>query len=189
MPDEVRNSFSDSGFILHKVEDFSQLSNFDCGDDDLNEFFQKDALPHKEELLAEIYTLSLELNKATYGIESLPVAFISFHNDAIQLSFRKRKKILPEPKSRYKTLPAVKIGRLGVNKDIQGMNVGTHLVNMVKKFFLKNNRTGCRFITVDAYRHLRVTGFYKKNGFEFLYDQDKKQDTRLMYFDLKRLTF
>jgi hypothetical protein len=52
MPDEVRNSFSDSGFILHKVEDFSQLSNFDCGDDDLNEFFQKDALPHKEELLA-----------------------------------------------------------------------------------------------------------------------------------------
>lgn len=179
-----RNRFEDSGFILQKVEDFDQLLNFDCGDEDLNEFFQKDALPHKEELLAEIYSLSYE---SEYLKLETPVAYISFHNDAIQLSSRKRKQILPPPKARYKTLPAVKIGRLGVHKDFQRLNIGTHLLNMVKKFFLINNRTGCRFITVDAYNNPNVIKFYKKNDFKFLSDQDKTHKTRLMYFDLKRL--
>jgi GNAT superfamily N-acetyltransferase len=187
MPEEVRNSFSDSGFILHKVDDFIELQEFDCGDKDLNEFFREDALPHKEELLAEIYSLSLELKKDKYGIDKYPVAYISFHNDAIQLSMRKRKKLLPKKKARYKTLPAVKIGRLGVGKDFQNCNIGKHLVNMTKKFFLLNNRTGCRFITVDSYNHPKVISFYKNNGFKFLSDQDESQATRLMYFDLKRL--
>ena len=186
MPAEDRNSYRNSGWILEKLEDFSLLKSFDCGDDDLNEFFRCDAFAHKQELLAEIYSFSSE--KATGGGERHPVAFISFHNDTIQLSTRKKKKILPRQKAHYRTLPAVKIGRLGVEKSFQGKNIGTHILNMSKRFFLYNNRTGCRFITTDAYIHPGVIRFYKKNGFQFLTDKDKKQKTRIMYFDLKRLS-
>jgi len=185
MPAEDRNSYRNSGWILEKLQDFSLLKSFDCGDDDLNEFFRCDAFAHKQELLAEIYSFSTE--KATGGGERPPVAFISFHNDAIQLSMRKRRKILPPKKVRYRTLPAVKIGRLGVEKSFQRKSIGTHILNMSKKFFLYDNRTGCRFITMDAYNHPDLIRFYEKNEFQFLTGEDENQKTRIMYFDLKRL--
>lgn len=49
--------------------------------------------------------------------------------------------------------------------------------------FVSNNRTGCRFITVDA--HHDAVGFYEKCGFSFFTDTDVDDETRLMYFDLK----
>ena len=52
--------------------------------------------------------------------------------------------------------------------------------------FIDNNRTGCKFITVDAYA--QSLDFYVKNGFNFLTDQDIGKDTRLMYFDLSPLS-
>lgn len=77
---QKRNSIEYEGWIAEKLEfeDYSEIGGFDCGDDDLNEFFQGDALEHKKQLLAETYSLK----KATNGEESPSVAFISFHNDA-----------------------------------------------------------------------------------------------------------
>ena len=57
---------------------------------------------------------------------------------------------------------------------------------MVKTMFLNDNRTGCRFITVDAYSNKATLNFYKnKNQFEFLWEKDSDEDTRIMWFDLK----
>ena len=44
-----------------------------------------------------------------------------------------------------------------LTRRLQGNDIGTHFVNMAKKFFLEDNRTGCRFMTVDAYNNDRVT--------------------------------
>ena len=38
-------------------------------------------------------------------------------------------------------------------------------------------------MTVDALN--TATGFYERNDFRFFTEQDKDDDTRLMYFDLK----
>ena len=54
---------------------------------------------------------------------------------------------------------------------------------LIKHAFTNGNRTGCRFITVDAYAE--ATAFYQKNGFDFFTKRDEHEDTRLMYFDLK----
>ena len=91
---QKRNSIEHEGWIAEKLEfeDYSEIGGFDCGDDDLNEFFQRDALEHKKQLLAETYSLK----KATNGKESPLVAFISFHNDAIQLTEEARSKILSQ---------------------------------------------------------------------------------------------
>ena len=192
MPAKDRNRIEYLGWalsILDSEDEFEQLKTFDCGDDDLNEFFREDALPHKEELLAETYALRLIDSEATGSNDSLsdPVAFVTFNNDNIELTQRKRKKLLPAKKARYRYLPAVKIGRLGVRKEYQRKDIGTHLLNMVKRLFLTNNRTGCRFITVDAYNKPRVLKFYLKNDFSFLHNKDENKATRIMYFDLKRL--
>ena len=174
----LRNEIREGGWLLKplKIEDYSNLEWFDCSNDDLNEFFQKDALAHKQELLAETYYLSFK---------NIPIALASFANDKIELSFNKRKKILSPQKARYKSLPAVKIARLGVHKTLQKLGIGSQLINLCKKLFVVNNRTGCRFITVDAYNNEKVLGFYKKNGFDFLNDKDLNAKTRIMYCDLK----
>lgn len=182
MQQRERNSFFDDEWTLKKVSDFSIFADFYCGNEDLDDFIHNDAAKHREELLAETYSL---LTEATEGL-NFPVAFISFSNDAIPLSVSQRRKLLPRGK-RYPFLPAVKIARLGVLKPFQSKNVGTQLINMARKLFLQDNRTGCRFITVDAYNEQRVIQFYQKNGFVFLGETDRDKETRTMYFDLRRL--
>ena len=45
-----------------------------------------------------------------------------------------------------------------------------------------DNKSGCRFLTVDAYAD--AVPFYLKNGFVPHNDDDKDDETRLLYFDL-----
>ena len=93
--------------------------------------------------------------------EYTPVAFISFSNDAIELSRERRGEILPPSKARYRYLPAAKIARLGVDKKFQRKNIGTLFINMAKQLFLMDNRTVCRFMTVDAYNPYSGKNFAK----------------------------
>jgi len=160
----------------------SSLKPFDCGDADLNDFFLNDSLAHLKELLAVTYVLESRAKT---------IAFFSVLNDRIssedtdRKSLQKIRKTLPV-KKRYRSFPAVKVGRLGVHKDYARTGIGTKILNAIKASFTTNNKTGCRFITVDAYNNECTIKFYLNNGFIFLTGQDKDDATRLMYFDLKR---
>jgi GNAT superfamily N-acetyltransferase len=104
-----------------------------------------------------------------------------------------------KPLRRY---PGVLIGRLGVNSEFAGKGIGSETLDFIKGwFFSSTNKTGCRFVIVDAVNKPKVITFYEKNGFhslfsteeqEFLYTGGKKGQlveltTRLMYFDLLEL--
>ena len=45
-----------------------------------------------------------------------------------------------------------------------------------------DNKTGCRFVTVDAY--LDAVPFYERNDFSLLKSKDEDLVTRLLFFDL-----
>jgi hypothetical protein len=81
-----------------------------------------------------------------------------------------------------KSYPAVKLCRLGVDVGVKGQNIGTTILNIIKSMFVIENKTGCRFLTVDAY--LNAVPFYEKNGFRFMNAEDNDPHTRLMYYDL-----
>lgn len=96
--------------------------------------------------------------------------------------------------------PAVLIGRLGVSANYigKGMNIGSQIIDFIKDWFrTKDNKTGCRFIVVDAYNNARTLHFYEKNGFKLLYKSEQEEreflelkpteqlETRFMFFDLK----
>jgi len=163
------------------VDDFSLFAGFSCGDSDLDDFFTQDAQPHEEKLLARMYSFHLKDNSSI----SDAVAFCSMSNDSVKLSNRQKNKKFPEGK-RYKAYPAVKIGRLGARVEYQGKSIGSRLLWAVKMLFITDNRTGCRFITVDAYNNPRAIHFYTMNDFIFLDDEDKKDPSRSMYCDLLR---
>ena len=88
------------------------LLPFDCGDEDINDFFVSQAMHYQKELLAVTYFLEDGENTVFY---------FTLSNDkvtALELSkgfWRKIKALFPHSKHR-KDYPAVKIGRLGVSK-------------------------------------------------------------------------
>ena len=56
------------------------------------------------------------------------------------------------------------------------------LLDFIKYFFIENNKTGCRFLTVDAYNN--VIRFYRNNNFKHLKEQEEDKITSSLYFDL-----
>ena len=167
-----------------RLTDNYQFKTFDCGNSDLNEFLLSDAKKYAKRLLSVTYLIE---------DENEIIAFFSVSNDRISIKesdkavWRKIKKEFPHSKHRS-DYPAVKIGRLGVNLSHQGKHIGTHILDFVKKTFIKNNRTGCAFITVDALPS--AVSFYHKNGFKFLRistDSVTARDTTPMYYDLSQL--
>ena len=84
--------------------------------------------------------------------------------------------------NRLKSYPAVKICRLAVNKEEKGLYIGEFLSDSIKELFLTDNKTGCRFLTVDAY--MAAVPFYLKQQFEPMTSDDRDSVTHLLYFDL-----
>lgn len=156
---------------------------FDCSDADLNEYIAKDAHVYTTELLA-VTTLIVHKGDlvAFYSVSNDKISKVDGFSNREYDRFREAKLDGIRPTS----FPAVKIGRLAVSNSYKGHHIGTELLDYIKGHFLDNNKTGCRFITVDAY--VNSIGFYEKNDFVFLSQSDKDDThTRLMFFDLARL--
>lgn len=173
-------------FTLVRLEPDSERKSFDCGKSDLTEFFLNDSKAHSQELLAVTYALESETET---------VAYFSVLNDSIRKgdtsNTRLKEKILKwisSKKRGYKSHPAVKVGRFAVSIKYQGQKIGSQLMDYLKGYFIDKNKTGCRFITVDADNEERVIKFYKNNGFDFLTNTDESEERRIMYFDLITLT-
>ena len=171
-------------FSIYKMAEGEQVESFDCGDTDLNDFILTDAPLYRKEKLAVTYTV---LEKATGRI----VSFFSLSNDRISLAdFDSKTKYNRFSRrfnnhKRLKSYPAAKIGRFAVDISMKGQSLGTYVMKFIKRFFTVENKTGCRFITVDAYA--AAIPFYLRNGFVPLNEEDVDEPTRLLYFDLNDL--
>jgi hypothetical protein len=78
------------------------------------------------------------------------------------------------------------------------VHFGSQILCFIKDWFRsKENKTGCRFVVVDAYNNDETKRFYEKNGFKPLYSDEKDEKlffgidlqedlkTRFYYYDLK----
>ncbi len=155
-----RNRFERDGLVLEQLDSVTQICGFTCGEEDLDDYFANDNIHHRRTLFTQTYKLY-----AANDPEKNILALVDFCNDSLDnevvdtIDWKK----IEFPKRNYKSYPAVKIARLGVQKEAQGRGLGACLLNMIKEFFTTNNRSGCRLITVDAYR--AAVPFYLNNGF------------------------
>lgn len=150
----------------------------------MNDFLLQDARDYAKRLLSVTYIVETD---------DEIIAYFSVSNDKISIpdsdkaTWRRIKSKFPHRKHRS-DYPAVKIGRLGVNKRYQHTRIGTDILDFVKDMFITNNRTGCCFITVDALKS--ALPFYLKNNFLFLdkaVSRDKTRETYLLYYNLAQL--
>ena len=162
------------------------VKNFSCGDADLDDFILHRASAFQKHLLSVSYVYVDDVSGRILAYCSLAndkVAITDFKDRAEFNRFRK-KRGFPNEK-RLKSYPAVKLCRLGVETSAKGQQIGTTVLDYIKSMFVIENKTGCRFLTVDAY--LEAVPFYVKNGFRFMTQDDNDPHTRLMYFDLMDL--
>lgn len=155
--------------IIKADKEILSLIEFDCGDDDFNEFLLVDSFSNIENSLSKIYLCLYEDNI---------IAFFSLSADSI--------KINKQLKINYPLYPAIKIGRLAVHKDFQGMHLGSILIDWIVVFCLDlRSDVGIRFISVDAYNQEKIKAFYTKNQFEELQlIKNKNRRNIPMYRDL-----
>ena len=171
-------------FQLCKLENSNQLKSFECNNADLNDFLFDDALDYHKQLMGVTYLI---VDKQKDRI----VAYYTLFNDKITRAdvarpvWNRMSRNLPNAKRRNH-YPAVKIGRLAVDKNYSNNGIGSTILTFLKALFTSDYRTGCRYVTVDAYNE--ALPFYEKNGFSYLTSEDISEDTRLMYFDLKSVS-
>lgn len=156
----------------------NHLKYFVCDDDNpannLNDYFQNNALDSESELITKNYVLVRKSDNFVCAAFSVSNAEIKANTDIdMVVSY-----------SKYRSYPAVRIGRLAVHKALASKGVGSKLMNFIKLWFTVNNKTGCRFIIVDARNSEPVINFYRKNGFDDYPEKSKDSNTVLLYYDL-----
>lgn len=138
------------------------VAGFDCDDLDLNDFLKNDAWKYQADHIS--HTRLAFLGKDLVG-------YVTLLADCVILQTREKKRALKEAKEFHQTVltfPAVKIGRLGVQREYQRSGVGTQLLKYVVGLVVRLNRDlniGCRLITLDAYP--KSVSWYEKKGFVF----------------------
>jgi GNAT superfamily N-acetyltransferase len=139
------------------------IVDFDCGDADLNEFFNHEALLYKEQLLAQTnFFRHNETGKVVCAFSISPNSLKTF-----DLPGSRRKKVreyIPREKS-LQSYPAFLIGRLGVSSDFKRMGIGLQLMRYIKIHCLAAYPDFCRFLLIDAYNSPSVMNFYLRNNF------------------------
>lgn len=179
-----------------------QCSQFDCGSSedelDLNDFFANDAVTYQQRLLGKTYLFCSRQHP-----DEIVTAF-TLANDSIRLTNKLAEEykevFLDESDLRDKSIrrfPAVLIGRLGTSIKFANQGFGSAVMDFIKSLFRRSNKTGCRFIIVDALNNKDTLRYYERNGFKFLVGDERLEakyvgigigrlplHTRLMYFDL-----
>ena len=151
------------------------LSKFDCGDKDINEFLKQDALIYQEKKLATtiIFTFNDEI-----------IGFFSIAADSLKLKLAEKEnhniqnKTIPE-------FPAIKISRIGRDVKYKDQKVGVDILRWAIGHILKcSENVAVRFVTVDAYPG--KVRWYEQFGFSpNLDDRYTKKDHHVsMRYDL-----
>lgn len=166
--------FLENNCILKTITDdtLNECHPFACGDDDMDEFFAKDALNYTKYKMGKSYCFCLKNAPDTI------IACFTISNDSIRIydlpSSRRnamwgithREKML----TRY---PGVLIGRLAVSSHFSNKGIGSEVLDFIRMWFLDDtNKTGCRFAIVDAKNEDKVLRFYEKNHFKPLFPRE-----------------
>ncbi|MEK6809916.1 MAG: GNAT family N-acetyltransferase [Nanoarchaeota archaeon] len=166
-----------------KIEIINQkhdLTRFTSYEQDLVDFLRDDALRNQEQNLSVTFV---------WFYRNRLVSYITLLTDRISLSGKLQDYFMDKGVT-YKTLPALKIGRLCVDDEFRGKGLGTLMLRFAVQIAkeINQSKAGCRFITVDAKRNpnppLDSVKFYQKLPFK-IFGENTKEKITFMCLDLK----
>ena len=161
---------------VDKLSKYHKLDLFDCDDMDINEFLIKDAWCWQEKKIA---------TTTIFIYDEEVIGFFTASCDAIKL--KEDEKADHDLSKSIKEFPAIKIGRLGVDKRYQSKGLGTLILKFAIGYILEcSEKIAVRFITVDAYPEKEE--WYKKCGFIPNLEHKSRTRTISLRYDLFNTT-
>lgn len=150
-------------FSLLTKDILEESAAFSCGNEDLDGFFHRDSVAYAENLFGKSYCYYLEESK-TDLVCAFTVSNASIFTRYLPNARKKKvSKLVPHVKQDL-IYPAVLIGRLGIDVKFQHLHIGSEVLDFIKSWFVEPyNKTGCRYLVVDAYNEEVPLAFYKKN--------------------------
>lgn len=164
---------------IEKLNKSHILKDFKSYERELVNFLQEDALNNQQQNLSVTFL---------WFYNNQLVSYITLLTDKINLE-GDLKDFFREKDIHYKSLPALKIGRLCVDDAFLKQGLGRLMIQFSIQMIqhLNEKIAGCRFITLDAKRNvnkeLDSIHFYKKMGFKLL--KERKKGTTPMYIDVQ----
>ncbi len=161
------------------INPMHNVNNFKSYEQELVGFLREDALDNQQKKISTTYLWF-------YQPKNELVGYVTVLADAINLE-GELKEYFRQAGIFYRSLPALKIGRLCVSNDYLGRGIGTLMIEFTIILAEKIGKDiGLRFITTDAKRNpdprKDSIHFYKKFGFEILRQREK--GSLPMYKDL-----
>lgn len=166
--------------------DYDNMSEFSCGVNELDDFFQYEVRDCVKYRYLSAYC-------GIIGDTCEIVAAFTLMNDALMISNNEEKDVFIDDLrletesetvdffNRQSSYPAINIGHLGINERYQCQGIVTAIIDLVADTFTRYRQAGCQFITVDALNNTRTIKFYQLNGFSFQTYRDFYSMTRRMY--------
>jgi hypothetical protein len=185
-------------YYFENLTENHDVTHFDCGDDDLNDFLKNDALKQQN---ANLNVTKLVIYKGDI------IGYFSLLTDTLILKnirdtdLKRDIKDMLEIKSKNRKLPAIKIGRFAIDEKYSGYGIGSdillNIVNNIRE--ISKNQIGLRFIIVEGYAK-EYTFYTEHSNFINLEKDDKiikekldiiikknPKQTFYLYLDLKIL--
>ena len=145
---------------IKEIQRKSILKKFDCGIEKLNEFLSRYAIKNDELGIGRTF-IALNSSNHILGYFTLATAQVAYQ----EIPDKYKGKLPKYP------IPALRIARLAVNKELQGNGIGKWLLSQV---FIKavqvSDITGLYLILVDAKETSK--SFYEYYGFQRLVDEE-----------------
>lgn len=138
----------------------SQFSKFDCGVEELNTYLKRFAKKNDKIGIGRTYVLID--NARSLGFYTVSMA---------QIEFKSLPKPLQEKLPRY-PIPAIRIGRLAIDRSAQGQRLGEFLLMDALTRCLRVSEEIALFSVIVEAKNDRSKDFYLKYGFIPLQDQD-----------------
>jgi GNAT superfamily N-acetyltransferase len=149
--------------------------NFDCGDEDLNEFLLNDSIDHMKSDISIVYLCKYK--KEVIG-------YVALSNDSIEINKEDKEKIKEKYGIFYPYYPAIKVGRLAISKNYQGKGIGTMVIDWVIGLIIELRfKVGIKYIAVDSYSESKT--FYENNEFELFELKKERGNTVQMYLEIE----
>jgi GNAT superfamily N-acetyltransferase len=154
------DAFFSSGEITRRRLESPLLPAFDCGREAQNQFLSDWAWHDQNELVSATHL---------YFVRGMLGAYATISLSALTLGSREKPRAI-----RHKSIGAVKVLQLGVDRRFQGRRLGTVIIaDMIALARVVSRRMGCRYLVLDA--QPEVVGWYEARGFRINKAEQKQR--------------
>ena len=163
-----------SSLTVNKLDEYVDLSGFECRSDEIKDFLTEYALIFQNKSLGVSYIVYSNLKI---------VGFFTISMDSLRI-----KKMNTEDQIGHENIvyyPSIKIGQLCVDMDCERQKIGEFKLIVICGIGMDfSEKIGCRFLSVNAIPAAQT--WYEKCGFTPLKDQ-KGRDKLSYYLDISKL--